>query len=265
MALAAAIFGPSAFASGGIIIQGVHTPYVINSSGSYILGSNLTVNVGGAIVITAPNVTLDLGGFMISCTGCSGSHGILVEASGATITNGTVTGFMGSNSYGIMFQNGTNPIYGKVDHVTVMQNGNGIGGSTASELTVIESNASNNTTVGIFGPGTLTVINSKVANNTQDGIFMANGLVTGCTINGNGLGGSAIRAGINVSGAATVTNNIISYNAMWGLGSSNSNAVAVGYGLNTFYGNGAAGDVPTPPQFSGFTSMKNNVSSAGVF
>lgn len=263
VALASAILGPSAFANGGVtVIQGVRTPYVINLPGSYQLGSDLASTGTGAIVITAPLVTLDLNGFTISCTACSGSNGIQVEASGATIRNGTVIGFAGSNAYAIVFQGGTNPIYGKVDHLTVMQNGNGIGGSIASELTVIESNASNNTTLGIFGPGTLTVINSKVANNTQDGIFMANGLVTGSTINGNGLGGFGIRAGINVSGAATVTNNLISYNAMWGLGSSNTTVLAVGFGSNTFYGNGAAGDVPSG---GGFTSMRNNVSTMGVF
>ena len=44
-------------------------PYAINTSGSYYLTGNLTVNSGIAISINAGGVTLDLNGFTISSTG----------------------------------------------------------------------------------------------------------------------------------------------------------------------------------------------------
>lgn len=64
-----------------------------------------------------------------------------------------------------------------------------------------------------------------------------------------------------MSGTATVTNNTISNNSQFGLlgvPATNLNLI-VGYGSNTFGGNGM--DVSGP----GLTSMKNNVSAGGVF
>jgi len=43
-------------------------PFTISASGSYYLTTNVTVNSGSAIIISANNVTLDLSGFTISST-----------------------------------------------------------------------------------------------------------------------------------------------------------------------------------------------------
>jgi hypothetical protein len=83
-------------------------PITISQPGSYKLAGNLNVPAGsGGIVITASNVTLDLGGYSIiggnqcsggwwtmSCTGSSTSVGIDAHTPNmVTITNGQVSGF----------------------------------------------------------------------------------------------------------------------------------------------------------------------------
>jgi hypothetical protein len=85
-------------------------------------------------------------------------------------------------------------------------------------------------------------------------------------ITGNGNGSdpsySTVKAGILALHAANVTNNTISNNNLYGLciEPTAAGTPLVGYGSNTFGGNGS--DVCSG---TGLFSMKNNVSASGVF
>jgi len=233
-------------------------PYVISQSGSYRLSGNLTTVNMGAIVIETSNVTLDLNGFTISCGQCTSHTGITATGTGATIRNGTVTGFGGSSGMGILFW-GSGVIRAKVDHVAVTQNGSyGIYATGSAEVMVTNSDVSGNASVGISCPsGTLMVIDSKVSDNGLDGIEINAGMVTSSSIVGNGNSGSGLRGGIIVGTTASITNNFIAYNAVFGI--AGEQPVIAGVGLNTFFGNTV--DVGGAVQFS----MKNNVNAGGVF
>jgi hypothetical protein len=94
---------------------------VINKSGSYVLNKNITASKSGftAILITVPNVTLDLQGFGITSTVSTTANGI--DATGQAnivIRNGIVTGFGGS---AVIAGNA-----GRISGLTVTGNGSGI-------------------------------------------------------------------------------------------------------------------------------------------
>ena len=104
------------------------------------------------------------------------------------------------------------------------------------------------------------VIDSKVSDNGLDGIEINAGMVTSSSIVGNGNSGnsgSGLRGGIIVGTTASITNNFIAYNAVFGI--AGTQVVIAGVGLNTFFGNTV--DVGGAVQFS----MKNNVNASGVF
>jgi hypothetical protein len=68
-------------------------PVTLSRAGTYSLGSNLSVPANrDGIVITAPDVTLDLNGFFMGGAGTA-DHGITGTARGVTIMNGTLVGF----------------------------------------------------------------------------------------------------------------------------------------------------------------------------
>lgn len=68
--------------------------WTINRSGNYRLYRNHTVNSGDAIVITASNVTLDLGENQVATNARGSGRGISVEgAKGVVIRGGRVSGF----------------------------------------------------------------------------------------------------------------------------------------------------------------------------
>lgn len=261
--LAATVFMTPAFAVDGTTLINQATvlgtggfPYHITQSGSYRLSGNLVAASSAAIVVSASNVTLDFNGFTISCTACSGVPGILSTAAGTTLENGTVTGFGNSGSNGVFFQ----AAGAKVDHLNVNGNTTGIV-TTGADLTVTNSNVSNNTVTGISGSSSqVTVVNCIVSGNGQDGIDVQSGLITGNTISTNGLGGSFTRGGVIVfgSGGVNITNNLISGNAVFGIALGNLGSPTVGYGSNTFAGNNT--DVSNS---ANLISMHNNVCSAG--
>ncbi len=260
-----------AFAVDGVTLidqSAVTFPYQITQPGSYRLSSNLTTAGTGAIVILAADVTLDLNGFTVSCGGCSGVPGIQGTGVRTVIENGNVVGFGGPNGtgapYGIYFQSGDSrgPHTARIEHVNADGNTVGIFASGNVSLSVSNSSASSNSYMGInAGPtGSLTVTNSRVSNNTQFGIAMANGVVTGSAIVGNGVGGTFLRGGIGVGGntsAATITNNTIAGNQVFGIFAL-SGSPTVGFGSNTFGGNvvDVSGAFPNG-------SMHNNVCSFG--
>jgi hypothetical protein len=93
----------AAVCSGQTTITSV--PYTINSSGTYLLASDLQfpVGPGNAITVDANNVTIDFGGHSLSTpvhpTGPA-SYGIYADnRNGITVTNGEINGF----AFGIYF------------------------------------------------------------------------------------------------------------------------------------------------------------------
>lgn len=76
-------------------IPGGSNNFVISSSGSYVLTGNLTVADSDGIQINADNVTLDLNGYTITCTGGSSpGSGVLINGSreNVTVRNGNIVG-----------------------------------------------------------------------------------------------------------------------------------------------------------------------------
>ena len=68
-------------------------PVTLSRPGAYSLGGNLNVPAGkDGILITAPDVTLDLNGFSM-IGGGTAEHGITGAERGATIMNGSLVGF----------------------------------------------------------------------------------------------------------------------------------------------------------------------------
>ncbi|MGA3025685.1 MAG: right-handed parallel beta-helix repeat-containing protein [Bryobacteraceae bacterium] len=266
--LAATVFVLPAFAVDGTTLINQATvvaaggfPYNITQTGSYRLSGNLVASNTQAISITAANVTLDLNGFTISCSGCAASYiGIIGTAAGTVVENGNVTGYSGSSGLAIYLEAG-----GKVDHMGVTGNYNGI--ASGGSLTITNCNVSNNVRTGInsftASRPELIVLNSVISSNGRDGIDIANGLISGNTISANGAGPySGVTGGIIVfGGTVTVTNNVISNNN-YGIGEgTGAGTSTIGYGSNTFGENGTDID----PFATNLYSMKNNVNATGLF
>jgi hypothetical protein len=80
-------------------------PYTITNPGSYYLTTNVTVNFGSAITISANGVTLDLNGFTISSTqypAYQGTYGVLLNSvTNVTVANGFIRGGVTNNGYGV--------------------------------------------------------------------------------------------------------------------------------------------------------------------
>ena len=109
----------AAAAPAQVVINSV--PYVINSSGKYLLGTNLSTGSASQypIFINAPNVILDLNGFYVSGPGntpTSNYAAIYVANVGnVTIRNGTVA----NQGYGIYFVGGANAINYLLENLNV--------------------------------------------------------------------------------------------------------------------------------------------------
>jgi parallel beta-helix repeat protein len=219
-------------------------PYIISQSGSYRLSGNLVAASTSAISITAPNVTLDLNGFTISCTGCTAAQqpGIGGSQPGTEILNGTVTGFNNSDC----IDTGTNA---RLDHVTMSQCEAGVAAASgAGDLTVLNSTISGTLGNGVYGAH-VSVVNTMIGGYNNDGILAATATVSNSTIVGGfGTQGIVISASGVVSGntitggntgiyveagaAATITNNSIS-GVILGVQTAGSAVV----GSNAFAGN----------------------------
>ena len=202
-------------------------PVTITQPGSYRLTSNLSVplNTDTAIRFDVENVTLDLGGFVISGpVTCSGSPSVCAGASGglsgygvqatpgrATIRNGTIHG-MGRAAIG----GGSST---RVEAVLVQGNGaHGITGDWGSDGWIVDRCiAADNGDVGIrlysgTGRGSL-VVQSVARNNGGVGI-QSNSFLVNNTVTDNGDYGSATNAHLlgnvfvnNKDGANTVQTN----------------------------------------------------------
>lgn len=260
--LAATVLVTPAFAVDGTTLINQSTvmgsggfPFHITQSGSYRLSGNLSAPNTTAIIVSAASVTLDLNGFLITCSGVCSVPGISSTAPGTVVMNGNVTGFSGvTGGTGISFT----AAGGKVDHVSV--NGTYTAVSSTSDLTVSNSNISNNV-FGVYAPGgSATVLNCTISANVQDGIDLFSGLVSGNLLSGNGVGGTTLRGAILLwGGAVNVINNTITGNSVFGIALGTLSATpTAGYGSNTFSGN-----IQDIGAVSGIISMHNNVCTGG--
>jgi hypothetical protein len=251
----------SVLASGGF-------PYTISQTGSYRLSSDLIVPCATAltgIVVNAPQVTLDMNGFTLSCSGgTNAATGIAVKQNNAVLSNGTITGFGGATRGGgeiegwgvsILYPGGAGSgTRAKLDHMRITQNGNGVDSDSGSEVEITESSIDLNLGVGVSAVISARITNSAVRENRSYGIEIADGVITGSVIGGN-AGGIYCTGGV-----VTITNNNFIDNSPFAIGAPIFFGGAIGYGLNTFGGNTT--DVVTMP---GFFSLKNNVGLNGLF
>jgi hypothetical protein len=191
-------------------------PITINQPGSYKLGSNLAVPAGSVgILITAPNVTLDLNGFTLSgpatCSAagvCSmppgTNHGISAPGlNNIVVRNGTVTGFQG---------NGLNMLgSAQLEDLTVSQNV-GYGLYTTNMTAVIAQvhrvRSTLNKLSGMYVYGGIVTQSSATANG-QNGFYVnqssifdsmsTDNLVNGVFVGSHGLL-RGVRAATNAGG-----------------------------------------------------------------
>jgi hypothetical protein len=176
-------------------------PITLSQSGHYVLKSNLVTNQAGsdgAIVVTAPNVTIDLNGFTINgsyiCTRndtnytvtCPNSSnnftGINGQARNLVVRNGSVVGFV----EGIILADG-----GRIEDVALNDNVDAVwagGGKTA--VRIVGSSFSRNFR-GIFSGGKGTVVSRTVFLNNGAAVHQ-NGNGNLMTISDSFIGGSAV-------------------------------------------------------------------------
>ena len=251
-------------------------PYLITQPGSYRLSANMTVANSTAIQVTASNVTLDLNGFTISCSACSGSTiGIVVNGTGVTVRNGRVTGFTGPEGAGIIFRGGAttaSDIQGALDHMIVTKNTSGVlvpswSASLHSTVEVLDSTISDNTHYGIVSADLIMVMRSLISNN-RCGIGMYAGMVVGSIFVGNGMQppeDGIYLTGVDAYGNTYLRDNQFSGNATAVYASANGLAtyphhpMIVGLTANTFTNNLQDLVQGAYPPISG----GNNVSSKG--
>jgi hypothetical protein len=206
-------------------------PYVITSTGSYRLTSNLTVSAAAtdAIDLNAPNITLDLNGFTISSTVATSANAISfpsVVYSGTTVENGTVTGFGRGVSVGVQ---------SIVRNVHADYNSNvGIGVAANSVVQGCTANFNGNYGIVATGP---TVISGNTANSQA-------GLGIGIYVEANGNGSLVVGNVASLNGG-TEGDGIYLGNAF------------IGYRENTMFGNSG---VPV----MGGTSLGNNLCGGTV-
>lgn len=193
-------------------------PFTISASGSYYLTGNLTAAAGGAgIIVSASNVTIDLGGF--SLTGGAGlvqQQGIRVTGaeSNVTIRHGTVRGWTND---GIRSSTANTGI--RVDNVQAIGNagrgiavgndsvvsacialgngGEGIsGGQNCQVLSCKVGDSTSAAVAGIFFGDGATVRDCVASDCVRDGIRTGRALIAHCTATGNGDNGiSTLDAG----------------------------------------------------------------------
>jgi hypothetical protein len=113
-------------------------PYIISSSGTFVLGSSLAwpSATGNAITIAASDVTLDLGGHYLSHAGtANGNVAVYVHnVENVTIQNGIIVAF----AYGVYYAGTTNLNSGNIVQnlrLTNVLNGIFLVGATLSKVT----------------------------------------------------------------------------------------------------------------------------------
>src|ERR1700740_301050 len=66
-------------------------PYTISASGHYELTGNFTANGTDVIVLTAPNVVINLNGFSLNGTNNAGTAVDAINATNVTVHGGTIS------------------------------------------------------------------------------------------------------------------------------------------------------------------------------
>jgi hypothetical protein len=200
-------------------------PYIITTSGSYRLTSNLTVSATNTDAIDANQnyVTIDLNGFSISGPGTGSGIGINSQSlSATTVKNGMIIGFGSGVSLGA---------FSVVRSITATNNDTGtkvgiaVGNSSTVEGCTANSNIGG---TGILCNGSLCVITGNTASTNATGISCT----SACVISGNSANGNTSN-GIDCSGSScVVSGNTSTFNTNRGIEASDS---TTGYGGNVMY------------------------------
>jgi hypothetical protein len=154
----------------------------IDRPGVYVLNRNISVATGDGIVITASNVTLDLGGRTVSTTASGTGRGIVVSnAKAVTVKNGKVGAF------------NMNVLLDTVENVTVdglQITGAGLAPSggpveigfaiIGSRAGVIQNNVVSSVNLGLIIRGSASVGNKIFRNQFVGGATAANNLLGIC-------------------------------------------------------------------------------------
>jgi hypothetical protein len=191
----------SAFAQGEIVVTQSNTiagnvtpgdppgfPAVLSQPGSYVLGSNLAPGAGlDAILVTAPDVTIDLNGFRISAGPAGGANnariGVYTISDRLTVKNGTIGAFELAG----IWANGRG--YLVVENVRIVNGYYGIYNANAEHTRIQNSTIATNLSAGITCGRSCHVEGNVVSRNGASGIAMISGTVLGNTImNNTGFG-----------------------------------------------------------------------------
>jgi CSLREA domain-containing protein len=212
-----------------------------------VFGTPQTITLGGTELLIANNGTLAISGPGASQLTVSGNSAsrvfLIVSGANAAISDITVSGGNGVSANtsgtggGILNFGALSLTNANVSNNTAASLGGGIANfGFGSVLTVTNATVSNNTAAGnsgggiyATGSGTLTVTNSTISGNWSAGngggirIFNGTATLTGSTVSGNTALGNG--GGISNSGAAAVSNSLLSDNiANNGGGAANLNA-----------------------------------------
>ena len=172
---------------GGVGTRITSLPYTITTPGFYYLAGNLTLaannSISGAILVSADNVTIDLMGFNLACSGYSDfTSGIYINSrKNVEVRNGTVSGFPVSGIYDALA--GYNY---RIINVRLEKNGAGIllawgGDYHLIKNCTISENGSNG--IIVSGKGSM-ITDNVVSKNSQRGIH--------CTGAGSSLVGNVV-------------------------------------------------------------------------
>lgn len=156
--------------------------HVITRSGSYYLTGDVFTETGTvAILIGAPDVSLDLRGFAVRGNGVDlGIASLGPSAQNITVRNGTVCDF-GLNGISLATSAGV-----RLDGLTVSNCGDGSAGAGISTSGALISNCHvHSNTSGIVELGGGSIIGCVVRNNAVIGISLVDALVRGCNISGS--------------------------------------------------------------------------------
>lgn len=184
-------------AGGGVGTRITTLPFTISAPGFYYLGKNLTMTASfgpasSAIAVNADDVTLDLMGLSLICTGSGDTMGIAISGrKNVEIRNGTVRGFPGGGIYdslggysyrfinlrleknGIWGINLSTGYYHLIQNCNITENGNSGIGLTGYGCMVTGNVVSNNGLRGIACGGSgNSLVGNVVADNAGHGFFL---------------------------------------------------------------------------------------------
>lgn len=162
-------------------------PVTLSLSGSYVLGGNLQPGANlDAIVVTAPDVTIDLNGFKLSGGPAGGANnarlGIYGRGDRLTIRNGTIASF---KSNGIHAPQRAYVIVQNMRVITGGANGIVTGDLALIQHSIIASNVGS----GLVCGRSCHAEGNIVSSNGQRGISITSGMALGNTVFSNGTYG----------------------------------------------------------------------------